>query len=84
VGLTDIPFEGLILELLGTVGLIFIVLEAALELELRRDKLVLILRSATLALLALGASTLAIAYFSSNSWACRGSPPWSTASRCPS
>ena len=38
-------------------------LEAALELELRRDKLVLILRSATLALLALGASTFAIAYF---------------------
>ena len=63
VGLHDIPFEGLILELLGTVGLIFIVLEAALELELRRDKLVLILRSGTLALLALGASTMAIAYF---------------------
>ena len=63
VGLHHIPFEGLILELLGTVGLIFIVLEAALELELRRDKLVLILRSATLALLALGASTFAIAYF---------------------
>ena len=63
VGLNHIPFEGLVLELLGTVGLIFIVLEAALELELRRDKLVLILRSATLALLALGASTFAIAYF---------------------
>ena len=38
VGLHDIPFEGLILELLGTVGLIFIVLEAALDLELTRDK----------------------------------------------
>ena len=63
VGLHDIPFEGLILELLGTVGLIFIVLEAALELELRRDKLTLILRSATLALLALVASTFAIATF---------------------
>ena len=43
------------LELLGTVGLIFIVLEAALELELRRDKLTLILRSATLALGCVGA-----------------------------
>ena len=63
VGLHDIPFEGLILELLGTVGLIFIVLEAALELELRRDKLTLILRSATLAFLALVASTFAIATF---------------------
>ena len=63
VGLNHIPFEGLVLELLGTVGLIFIVLEAALELELRRDKLTLILRSATLALAALVLSTGAIAAF---------------------
>ena len=63
VGLNHIPFEGLVLELLGTVGLIFIVLEAALELELRRDKLTLILRSATLALTALALSTFAIAGF---------------------
>lgn len=63
VGLSAIPFEGLVLELLGTVGLIFIVLEAALELELRRDKLTLILRSATLALAALALSTGAIAAF---------------------
>jgi len=63
VGLHQIPFEGLVLELLGTVGLIFIVLEAALELELRKDKLTLILRSATLALVALGLSTAAIAAF---------------------
>ena len=63
VGLNHIPFEGLVLELLGTVGLIFIVLEAALELELRRDKLTLILRSATLALAALALSTFAIAGF---------------------
>jgi Kef-type K+ transport system membrane component KefB len=63
VGLNHIPFEGLVLELLGTVGLIFIVLEAALELELRRDKLTLILRSATLALSALILSTGAIAAF---------------------
>ena len=63
VGLNHIPFEGLVLELLGTVGLIFIVLEAALELELRRDKLTLILRSATMALAALVLSTGAIAAF---------------------
>lgn len=63
VGLHHIPFEGLVLELLGTVGLIFIVLEAALELELRRDKLTLILRSAALALSALVLSTGAIAAF---------------------
>ena len=63
VGLNAIPFEGLVLELLGTVGLIFIVLEAALELELRRDRLTLILRSATLALVALVMSTGAIAAF---------------------
>lgn len=63
VGLSAIPFEGLVLELLGTVGLIFIVLEAALELELRKDKLTLILRSATLALAALALSTGAIAAF---------------------
>ena len=63
VGLNHIPFEGLVLELLGTVGLIFIVLEAALELELRRDKLTLILRSATLAFAALVLSTGAIAAF---------------------
>ena len=63
VGLNHIPFEGLVLELLGTVGLIFIVLEAALELELRREKLTLILRSATLALAALVLSTGCIAAF---------------------
>ena len=33
MGLTSIPFESLVLELLGTIGLIFIVLEAALELD---------------------------------------------------
>ena len=63
VGLSHIPFEGLVLELLGTVGLIFIVLEAALELKLTRDKRTLILRSAALAFLALGLSTWAIGAF---------------------
>ena len=32
VGWHNIPYEGLILELLGTIGLIFILLEAALDL----------------------------------------------------
>ena len=59
----DIPFQDRILELLGTVGLIFILLEAALDLELSRAKLPLILKSATLALLALSISSIAIATF---------------------
>lgn len=63
MGLTAIPFESLVLELLGTVGLIFIVLEAALELNLSREKMPLILKSATMALVALLGSSAAIAYF---------------------
>jgi Kef-type K+ transport system membrane component KefB len=58
-----IPFQDQILELLGTVGLIFILLEAALDLELSKKKLPLILKSASLALLALGISSIAIAAF---------------------
>jgi len=63
MGLNSIPFESLVLELLGTVGLIFIVLEAALELELTREKMPLIIKSATMALLALLGSSAAIAAF---------------------
>jgi len=63
MGLESIPFESLVLELLGTVGLIFIVLEAALELDLTREKMPLILKSATMALLALLGSSAAIAAF---------------------
>ena len=62
-GMNDIPYEGLILELLGTVGLIFILLEAALDLELSKEKLPLIWKSATISLLILIASTLGIAAF---------------------
>ena len=61
--IVDIPFQDQILKLLGTVGLIFIVLEAALDLELSREKLPLILKRATLALLALAISSIAIATF---------------------
>jgi NhaP-type Na+/H+ or K+/H+ antiporter len=42
-----------ILEVLGIVGLIMIVLEAALELELKREKLVPILKSFTIAIIGL-------------------------------
>ena len=63
MGLTAIPFESLVLELLGTIGLIFIVLEAALELDLTREKTPLIVKSATMALLALLGSSAAIAAF---------------------
>jgi NhaP-type Na+/H+ or K+/H+ antiporter len=48
-----------ILEILGIVGLIMIVLEAALELELKREKLLPILKSFTVALIGLLASTWA-------------------------
>jgi len=44
------------LEIIGTVGLIMIVLEAALELELKREKLVPILKSMAIALIGLIAS----------------------------
>ncbi len=50
-----------ILEILGNVGLIFIVLEAALDLQLKREKLGLIIRSFVVALVALIASSFAIA-----------------------
>ena len=42
-----------VLELLGTVGLIMIVLEAALELELRRDKIIPITKAFVIALIGL-------------------------------
>ena len=48
---------GSVLPLLGTVGLIMIVLEAALELELRRDKLMAIGKALVIALLGLLGST---------------------------
>lgn len=46
-----------ILEVLGVVGLIMIVLEAALELQLRKEKLIPILKSMGVALIGLLAST---------------------------
>ncbi|PKQ60844.1 sodium:proton exchanger [Labilibaculum filiforme] len=49
-----------ILEVLGIVGLIMIVLEAALELELKRDKLIPILKSFGVALIGLILSTWAV------------------------
>lgn len=62
-GLTKLPYEGLILEVLGTVGLIFIVLEAALDLELRKDKWPIIWKSMLVALGALLLSSFGIAGF---------------------
>ncbi len=62
-GISAIPYEGLILEVLGTVGLIFIVLEAALDLELRKDKWPIIWKSLLVALGALLISSFAIASF---------------------
>ncbi|MGS0525132.1 cation:proton antiporter domain-containing protein [Zobellia nedashkovskayae] len=56
---TEIDFEKNLrgtLEIIGTVGLIMIVLEAALELELKREKLIPILKSMAIALIGLIAS----------------------------
>ena len=55
-GIVDVDFFP-ILEVLGIVGLIMIVLEAALELELRGDKTKLILKSLLIAFIGLLAST---------------------------
>lgn len=51
-----------VLEIIGNVGLVMIVLEAALDLNLKREKIGMILRSFFVALLALVASSFAIAY----------------------
>jgi NhaP-type Na+/H+ or K+/H+ antiporter len=51
-----------ILEVVGIVGLIMIVLEAALELELKKEKATLILKSFFIALIALLATTFLITY----------------------
>lgn len=56
IGQGDIEFRP-ILEILGTVGLIMIVLEAALELELKREKMLPIAKSMLIALIGLIAST---------------------------
>lgn len=56
----DILFK--LLELLGIIGLIMIVLEAALDLHLTREKWPIIWKSFSVALLSLAASTAAIAY----------------------
>lgn len=52
-----------ILEVLGNVGLVMIVLEAALDLKLERDKSGLILRSFLIALLGIGGSMFALGGF---------------------
>lgn len=59
-GAGTLPYEAMVLEFLGTVGLIFIVLEAALDLEISRDKWPTIWKSLLVALLALLGSTWAI------------------------
>jgi Kef-type K+ transport system membrane component KefB len=51
-----------LLQLLGIVGLIMIVLEAALDLRLTRDKRTLILKAFAVAFLALAGSSVALAY----------------------
>ena len=50
------------LEILGIVGLIMIVLEAALDLELKKDKWPVIWKSFTIAALSLGLTSLALSF----------------------
>jgi len=54
---------GSILEILGNVGLVMIVLEAALDLKLEREKTPLIISSFLTAILALGGSMIALGAF---------------------
>ena len=58
----DLPDFFPILEVLGIIGLIMIVLEAALELELRKDKVWLIVKSMAVAALGLAGSAWAAAW----------------------
>lgn len=51
------------LEVLGNVGLVMIVLEAALDLKLEKEKTGLILRSLLVALLGIGGSMIGLAFF---------------------
>ncbi|MEZ4929950.1 MAG: hypothetical protein R2777_08065 [Chitinophagales bacterium] len=52
-----------IIPVMGTIGLILIVLEGALELEVRRDKLPIIIKGFVAALVILLVSVAAISYF---------------------
>ena len=52
-----------ILEVLGIVGLIMIVLEAALDLELKKEKWPVIWKSFTIAAFSLALTSLAISFF---------------------
>ncbi|MFT5183734.1 MAG: Kef-type K+ transport system membrane component KefB [Flavobacteriales bacterium] len=61
MGIAGIPEQNLVLEVLGTVGLIFIVLEAALDLELSKEKWPIIWKSFVVALLGLVISSFLIA-----------------------
>lgn len=61
MGIAGIPEQNLVLEVLGTVGLIFIVLEAALDLELSKEKWPTIWKSFVVALVGLVLSSFLIA-----------------------
>ena len=61
-GWGSVPNQDLVLEVLGTVGLIFIVLEAALDLKLSRDKAGIILKSMLASVLGLGLTAGVVAW----------------------
>ncbi len=68
----------LVLEVLGNVGLIFIVLEAALDLRLKKEKIGMIIKSFFVALFALLASSFAIAALLMFIWAEEVNVSWFT------
>jgi cell volume regulation protein A len=62
----SVPNLNPILPILGTIGLILIVLEGSLELEINKSKLPLILKSSIVALIPLLVISFAIAYYLNN------------------
>ncbi len=62
----SVPKLNPILPILGTIGLILIVLEGSLELEINKSKLPLILKSSIVALIPLLVISFAIAYYLNN------------------
>lgn len=59
-GVPDIDLQ-LFLEIIGSIGLIMIVLEAALDLELRRDRIWMIIKALIVAILGIGATSFLFA-----------------------
>ena len=60
-GIAEIDLS-MFLEIIGTIGLIMIVLEASLDLELRRDRIWLIIKAFLVAILGIGGTSILFAF----------------------